>query len=279
MRGKEMIEQGNDLMSRANKAAEQIIQGYGQGLLTVDMLKAQIVDELRERQEKLLTQENVYEKVPMRNDVSVSVALQICSRALYAAWSSQEPELRNQAYENMRRYLERTLHTCRYAQKLAQCSDAIDDILNQTLFELFHNLERNPSARPRDPAAFIRWTQVAAIHHAHAFVYGLRDNRFDSLEGGKDIYGEQLIDERNQNPEEGVIAQQLQQVLFHAILSLRNPSYRQVLFSLFLAGMEEKELAHTLGLPTQEVYIRKFRAVQALRKNPEIVGMLRQWRE
>lgn len=274
-----MIEQGDDLMSRANKAAEQIIQGYGQGLLTVDMLKAQIVDELRERQEKLLTQENVYEKVPMRNDVFVSVALQICSRALYAAWSSQEPELRNRAYENMRRYLERTLHTCRYAQKLVQYSDAIDDILNQTLFELFHNLERNPSARPRDPAAFIRWTQIAAIHHAHAFVYGLRDNRYDSLEEGKEIYGEQLIDERNQNPEEGVIAQQLQQVLFHAILALRNPSYRQVLFSLFLAGMEEKELAHTLGLPAQEVYIRKFRAVQALRKNPEIVGMLRQWRE
>lgn len=274
-----MIEQGDDLMSQVRKAAEQIIQGYGQGLLTVDMLKVQVMHELRERQDKLLTQENGCEKARTRYDVLVSMAFQICSRALYAAWSSGEPERRNRAYENMRRYLERALSSCRYAQKLVQCSDAIDDILNQTLFELFHNLERNPSARPKDPTAFIRWTQAAAIHHAHAFVYGLRNDRYDSLEEGKETYGEQLIDECNHNPEEGVIAQQLQQVLIHAILSLRNSSYRQVLFSLYLAGMEEKELAHVLGVPAQEVYMRKFRAVKALRKNPEVVRMLSPWRE
>jgi len=274
-----MIEQSGDLMSHIKKAAEQIMQGYGQGLLTIDMLKAQMMHEWRERQDKLLTQENVGEKVQTRYDVLMGVALQICSRALYAAWISREPELRNRAYENMRRYLERTLYGCCYAQKLLRHSDAIDEVLNQTLFELFHNLERNPSARPRDPTFFIRWTQVAAIHHAHAFVYGLRNNRYDSLEERKEDYGEQLIDERNHNPEEGVIAQQLQQVLAHAILSLRNPSYRQVLHSLYLAGMEEKELANVLGVPKQEIYMRKFRAVQALQKNAEIVQMLRPWRE
>ena len=87
------------------------------------------------------------------------------------------------------------------------------------------------------------------------------------------------FDKCNHNPEEGVIAQQLQQVLIRAILALRNPSYRQVLFSLYLEGMEEKELAHILGVSTQEVYMRKFRAVQALRKNPEVVRMLHSWRE
>lgn len=274
-----MIEQGNELMSQVEKAAEQIIQGYGQGLLTVDILKAQMMHELRERQKKLLAQENMDAKAQTRYDVLVGVALQICSRVLYAAWVSGEPERRNRAYENMRQYLQRSLYSCRYAQKLLQHSDAIDDILNQTLFELFHNLERNPSARPKDPTAFIRWTQVAAIHHAHAFIYGLRNDRYDSLEEGKETYGEQLIDERNHNPEESVIAQQLQQVLIHAILSLRNPSYRQVLFSLYLVGMEEKELANALGVPTQEIYIRKFRAVQALRKNPEVARMLHSWRE
>ena len=40
----------------------------------------------------------------------------------------------------MRRYLERALSSCRYAQKLVQHSDAMDKIFNQTLFELFHNL-------------------------------------------------------------------------------------------------------------------------------------------
>lgn len=274
-----MIEQGDDLMLQIRKAAEQIIQGYGQGLLTVDMLKVQIMHELRKRQDKPLTQKNGYEKAQKRYDVLVNMALQICSRVLYAAWSSEEAELRNRAYENMRRYLERALSSCRYAQKLVRHSDAIDEILNQTLFELFHNFERNPSARPKDPAAFIRWTQVAAFHHAHAFVYRLRNDRYDSLEEGKEVYGEQLIDECNHNPEEGVIAQQLQQVLIRAILALRNPSYRQVLFSLYLEGMEEKELAHILGVSTQEVYMRKFRAVQALRKNPEVVRMLHPWRE
>ena len=57
-----MIEQGDDLMSQVKKAAEQIIQGYGQGLLTVDILQAHMMHELRERQNKLLTQENVCEK-------------------------------------------------------------------------------------------------------------------------------------------------------------------------------------------------------------------------
>lgn len=274
-----MIEQGGDLISQVKKAAEQIIQGYGQGLFTVDVLKAQMMHELRESQEKLLAQEKKCEKAQKRYDVLVGIALQICSRALYSAWISGEPELRNRAYENMRRYLERALYSCRYAEELLQYSDAIDDILNQTLFELFHNLERNPSARPRDPTSFIRWTQVAAIHHAHAFVYGLRANRYDSLEEGKEVYGEQLFDERNHNPEEGVIAQQLQQVLIHAILALRNPLYRQVLLSLYVAGMEEKELANALGVSVQEIYMRKFRAVQALRKNHEIVRTLRAWRE
>ncbi len=274
-----MIEQGDELISQVDKAVGQIMQDYGQGLLAEAKLKAQILHELMEREDTLLTEEKGCEKAQKRYNVLVRMALGICSQALYAAWSSQEPELRNRAYENIRRYLERTLHTCPYAQKLGQCSDAIDDILNQTLLELFHNFERNPSARPRNPVTFIRWTQVAAIHHAHAYVYGLMDNRSDSLEEGEELYGEQLVDERIQDPEEGVIAQQLQEVLIHAILALRNPSYRQVLFSLYLEGIEEKELAQSLGLTAQKVYMRKFRALQALRKSPEIMQMLRPWRE
>ena len=75
-----MIEHGDDLMLQVRKAAEQIIQGYGQGLLTVDMLKVQIMHELRKRQDKPLTQKNGCEKAQKRYDVLVNMALQICSR-------------------------------------------------------------------------------------------------------------------------------------------------------------------------------------------------------
>ena len=272
-----MIEQSGDLMSQISKAAEQTIQNYAQGLLTIEALQLQVIQVLQEKQEK------EPEKILARHNLLVSLAMQICSNTLYAAWSSKDRNLRELAYENMRRYLERSLHSCPYASRLLHHSGAIDEVLNQTLLELYHNFERNPLASPKIPATFIRWTQMAAIHQAHAFVYKRLNNHDASLdegrEGGEDTLGEQLIDERHPNPEEGVIAHQLQQALIHAILSLPNPSYRKVLLSLYLEGMEEKELANVLGVSAKEIYVWKFRALQALRKNPEIERIRQTWRE
>ena len=272
-----MIEQGEDLMVQITKAAEQTIRNYVQGLLTVEALQGQVVQTWQEKQEK------EPEKMPVRYNLLESLALQICSNTLYAAWSSKDRKLRDLAYENMRQYLERSLRSCRYATRLSQFSGAIDEVLNQTLFELYHNFERNPQACPKTSASFIRWTQMAAIHQAHAFVYKRLNNHDASLDAGReegeDTLGEKLIDERHPNPEEGVIAHQLQQALIHAILSLPNPSYRRVLLSLYLEGMEEKELANVLGVSAKEIYVWKFRALQALRKNPEIERIRQTWRE
>jgi len=268
-----MIEQGIDLMSQIDKAAMQCIQNYVEGLLTLDVLRTYIVQEWWKRQERHP------EKTEESYDLLLKLTLGICSSTLYAAWSSTDKNLRNLAYENMRRYLERSLRRCCYTNKLLQYSDAIDEVLNQTLFELFYNLERNPAARPKAPASFIRWTQVAALHQAHAFVYKRLNSRDDSLEAEEESFSEHLIDERHPDPEEDVIARQLLQALKQAILSLSNPSYRQVLLSLYMEGIEEKELANILGVPAKEIYVWKFRALRALRKKPEIERIRHPWRE
>lgn len=268
-----MIEQGIGLMSHIDKVVGQCVQEYAEGLLTLDVMRAQLLHEWWKEREKSA------ENSEVDADLLLKLALEICSSALYAAWSSKDKNLRNRAYENMRRYLERILRSCRYTNKLLAHSGAIDEVLNQTLFELFYNFERNPAARPKVPTAFIRWTQGAALHQAHAFVYKQLKSRDDSLEAEEEQFGERLIDEQHADPEEAVIAHQLLQALKQAILSLSNPSYRQVLLSLYLEGIEEKELANIIGVPAKEIYVWKFRALRALRKKPEIELMRNTWRE
>ena len=76
-----------------------------------------------------------------------------------------------------------------------------------------------------------------------------------------------------------VPSQTLQQALKDAILSLRNPHYRQVLLYTFLGGMDERDLAACLHVQVQEVYMWRCRALKAIRNNPEVMRALQAWRE
>ncbi len=76
---------------------------------------------------------------------------------------------------------------------------------------------------------------------------------------------------------EEFFTKELQRILKHAILSLRNPRYRQVLIGIFLAGMEEHELASSMGVPVQDIYLWRHRALKALRSNQEVVEALHLW--
>lgn len=265
-----MIDRSGDLLLQMQDVAEQAVLKYARGILTVEELKAQLWCEWQKR--------NI-EEVQLRQSILTRLAQALCSRALCAAWRSKQPEIRNRAFENMRRYLDYSLRQRKYAETLGQHPEVIDDILNQTLLEFCVSLKRNASAGPRDPTTFIKWTQVAAFRKAGDYIRGRIASREISLEEEKEEYVERLIDERNQNPEQEVISQQLQQALKDVILSLRNPLYRQVLLSTYLGGVEEKELAECLGLSPQEIYLCRFRALRALKKHPDIQRILRIWRD
>src|SRR5438105_6506279 len=195
------------------------------------------------------------------------------------AWRSPQPDLRNGASGHLGCYLERSLRNSGYAATLQEYENAIEDVLHQTLEELHLALIRNPSAGPDDPATFLKWAQTAVIRHAHVFVQKCKSNRCDSLDAQQETLAEQIIDERAADPQECVISQELQQVLKDAILSLRNPRYRDVLLCSYLGDMDESDVASSLNVKVQEVYLWRHRALKALRKNPDVMRALQSWRE
>ena len=66
-------------------------------------------------------------------------------------------------------------------------------------------------------------------------------------------------------------------MLSNAILSLSNKRYRQVLSGIYLAGMDERELATLLDAQVQDVYLWRCRALKALRSNRKVVEDLQIW--
>jgi len=195
------------------------------------------------------------------------------------AWRSPQPDLRNRAFDNLRCYLERSLRNSGYAATLQEYENATEDVLHQTLEELHLALIRNSSAGPDDPATFLKWAQTAVIRHAHVFVQKCKSNRCDSLDAQQETFADQFVDDHADDPQECVTSQELQQVLKDAILSLRNPRYREVLLCTYLGGMDESDLASHLNVQVQEVYMWRHRALKALRKNPDVIRTLQSWRE
>jgi len=265
-----MIERSGDLWLQIRHVAVQSIQGYAQGILTVEVLAEEILQEWKSR--------HIADEQPSHS-LLIRIAQRICSRALCMAWRSPQPDLRNRAFDNLRCYLERSLRNSGYAATLQEYENAIEDVLHQTLEELHLALIRNPSAGPDDPATFLKWAQTAVIRHAHVFAQKCKSNRCDSLDAQQEKFADQFVDEHADDPQERVISQELQQVLKDAILSLRNPRYQEVLLCTYLGGMDESDLASRLNVQVQEVYMWRHRALKALRKNPDVIRTLQSWRE
>jgi RNA polymerase sigma factor (sigma-70 family) len=265
-----MIERSGDLWSQVTNVAAQFIRGCAQGILTVDVLTEQILQEWKAIRKG--------EDQPTQA-LLARIALRICSRALCEAWRSPQPDIRNCAFDNLRRYLERLLRHSGYTSVLLHYANATEDVVHQTLEELYATLMRNPSAGPNDPAAFLMWARTVIIRHAHAFVQKRERDRCDSLDAQQEMFAEQFVDEQNHDPQQHVIDDELQQALKDAILSLRNPRYQQVLFSTYLADMDDSELARHLHVQVQDVYMWRYRALKAIRNRPEIMQILQSWRE
>ncbi len=263
-----MFEQGDDLEQHICNVASRAIQRYAQGILSVEVLAGRMMQEWVTRR--------AGDDDPSR-ELLMRIAQRICSRELYAAWCSTEHERCERAFENLRRYLESSLRQIAFAKALELRPSQIEDVVQHTLTALVLALHRNPPAGPSDPAAFLKWTQTILIRTLYASLQKALSEPCQSLEAQPQAFVEQLIDNRNEDPQEQVLQRELQQILKNAILSLRNPRYRLVLICTYLAGMDESELARYMQVEVQDVYLWRHRAIKALRSRPEVMQALRPW--
>ncbi|TMC38184.1 MAG: sigma-70 family RNA polymerase sigma factor [Chloroflexi bacterium] len=265
-----MIERDDDLWPQINAVANQAVRSCALGILTTDALAQQILLEWKARRKG---------DEPPSHGLLRRIALRICSRALCEAWRSPQHEVRNAAYENLRRYLERSLRSTGYAYRLQQDTHAVEDVLHQALEELYLSITRNLQAGPADPASFLKWAQTIVIRQAHAYVQKRDKDSCLSIENQQELYNEIPSDEQHHDPQQQIERQELRQTLKDAILSLRNRNYQQVLLYTYFADMDESEMASHLHVPVQEIYMWRYRALRALRKKPEIMQLLQIWRE
>ncbi len=250
--------------------AERAIQQYVQGLLSTETLVIQILNEVHTKH---------FDEINPSQRILTRFAQRICSRVLYDAWRSSVNERRNLAFSNLRRFLEWSLLHSSYAQQLQIYTHAIEDVLHSTLEILTVLTTQKNSGGPDDPAAFLKWTQTILIRQAHAYLERVRNDPSTSLDEQVELFAEQFVDLRNSDPLDEIILQEAQQTLVEALLSLRNPRYRQVLLGTYLMDLDEREVARQLGVETQDVYMWKHRALKALRQHPQILQILHTLRE
>ncbi len=260
----EMSEQDDDLQSRVRAVAEKAIQAYVQGILLPAGLAEQIF-----REWELVCRGDMQPP----HDVLVRIAQRICSRELYSAWRTGDVSVRNYAFYNIRRYLEHSLLNTRYAALLRTVAHAEEDVVHQTL-EILLTVEMKG---PDDPAAFLKWIQTILIRQAHAYVQRQQRGGEVSLDTQMELLQERLVNQSDGagDPLEHVLLQELHEALGKAILSMRNPNYRLVLVYTYLAGVDEDELARRLHVAVQDIYLWRHRALKALRRNHEIMRILR----
>ncbi len=263
-----MNEQGDDLRTKIQTIAKRAMQAYAQGILTVEALTEQILLEWQKMRRG--------DEQPSR-ELLWRIAQRTCSRILYDAWRSSDIAQRNQAFYNLRRYLEQLLRNVRSSSRHLNVEHAVDDIIHQTLEVLLQ--EKKPG--PDDPAAFLKWTQTILIRQVHAYQHKYQSDACVSLDAQIELFQEQLVttssasSSASRDPLEQVVLHELQQALGRAILSMRNPRYRLVLIYTFLVGVDEDEMARRLNVPVQDIYLWRHRALKALRRNPEIINILR----
>ncbi len=261
-----MLEYNSEFYSKVCGVAIEAIRHYAQGILLVEELTEQILQEWQ--------LQGGGEETPSLPWLK-GTAQRMCSRALCEAWRSERPSLREQAFDNLRRYLHFALSNSNYGAVLERYEHATEDVLQQALEELYVILRRQTLSGPNEPAAFLKWARTIVRCHAYKYVEKRKKNECTSLEAQAEVFAEEWVDSHHPEPHEYVIEREVQQFLESAIRSLRNPRYQQVLWYILLYGMTEKELADHLQIDVNEIYLRKCRALKALRKNGRAMERLR----
>ena len=260
----------NVLSSNIYAVAQKAIQQCALELLSVEALVECMLQEMREQH---LREDSLSQRTLTR------MAQRLCSRVLYNAWRSSDSEERNNAFANLRRFLEWSLLHSAYARRLQSYTCAIEDVLHSTLEILATLAAQKRSSGPDDPAAFLKWTQTILVRQAHAFwMSAIRDTSL-SLNEHEERFAEQFVDVRNGNPLDEVLVREMRKTLVDIVCSLRNPRYRQVLVATYIVDIDEQEVARQLGVAVQDVYVWRHRALKALRQEPAMLQLLHTLRE
>lgn len=262
-----MQKQNKDTCLKHRTIIENAAQTYVQGILTSEELEDRMMQEL----EQTYSRDEYFSSPTWLT----RLAQRICSRELCKAWYSTDTTIRNYAFDNLRRYLAWSLQHSHYIEPLLQYTGALEDVLHQTLETLHRMQKREQYAGPDDPATFLKWTQTIVVRQARVFLLRCQRDHCLSLEAQMELMTDRFVDKSNTDPLDYVLAQELHQTLDKAIASMRNQRYREVLVSTYLMGMEERELAIHLKVPVQDIYLWRHRALNALRKRPEVVQALR----
>ncbi|MBA2284500.1 MAG: sigma-70 family RNA polymerase sigma factor [Ktedonobacteraceae bacterium] len=268
VRGESIIEWDRSLWSRAYPVAEYAVQRYVLGLLTVEILAKQIIQEWK------VTNSERDEPTPA---LLTRIAQRICSCVLYMAWRSPEGAVREYAFANLRRYLQSSLVQVSSSTPWQRSATTVEDVLNQTLLVLHRMRLSNTHAGPDDPATFLKWVHTILMREAYASLRADERAACLSLDAQPAAFQEQFVSTCYDDPQDYVLQHELRAALRDAILSLRNPRYRQVLFYTYLAEMDERELARRWRVQAQDVYMWRHRALKALQNKPEVLRMLRVW--
>ncbi len=251
-------------MAKINDVAGEIAAMYV-GIISPQMLAEQLVFEWEARQDGSEEPDALLLK---------RMALGLCSRATCEAWRSADVERCERAFAVMGNYLRGMLWRRRYVDMFQRNPHALDDILSQTLETLYLMLREDAHAGPTNPTAFLDWIHTILRRKVYAYCKKQRQDTSLSLEEQFEALAGEWED-ASHDPMDYVLRAELQQALKQAILSLRNPRYKQVLWYGFLAGMDEGELAKHLHVPVGRIALWKHRALKMLRDNEEVMQALR----
>jgi DNA-directed RNA polymerase specialized sigma24 family protein len=273
-----MVEQDSELDTQFRRAAIETIQSCARDIISVDALMEQM------RQLWIQLEQQGAQLTP---ELVQRMALRCCSQALYWAWQSSDPYQRDRASAVLMSYLERSLRRTGYAAMLHAADYDLDEILQETLLDMQRGYRGELVAGPTDPGSFLKWSQTILIRHARQFVQKVQRDRarYASLEEEAETLWEQpadqqrFVDQSNLDPLEMLLIVELQQALNGVILSLRNQHYQEVLLCTYLVGLDEQEMSQRWEVPIQKIYLWRHRALDALRKNPDLMGKLRALRE
>jgi RNA polymerase sigma factor (sigma-70 family) len=253
-----------------SRIAVHMVEQYVEGLLSATTLEGLIWQELR-----LEAWDEQEEEDSVRRTCT-RIAQRICSRVLYAAWRSSNLYVRECVFANMRCYLEKVLRRSSHIEQWPHTSHSLEDVLHQTM-EILCKLGRRDSGGPDDPDRFLKWTQTIAVRQAYAFAEHTEHDNVLSLDENSELFVNQFVEKSE--PLNEVLLQELRNTLTLALLTLRNPQYQQVLFYTYFLELDGPEVAEKMGVLVQEVYTWRRRALMALRRQPEIIQLLRSLHE
>ncbi len=240
------------------EVAEKAIERYARGLLKVDELVILVMKE---------NQQNGEEESEQEERVFKRLALRFCSQALCEGCLSSEPAIRERAFENLWSYLEGVL--ARITSR-TETGALTSDVIQQTMVEILGSFRRR-GAGPDRTESFLKWARVILVRQLS--LYRRREYREDwsSLDMQPESVLEEIVDWKMLDPLQRVINEESRTELHSAVASLKNPYYRRVLASTYFAERGERELAEDWQVRVQDIYLWRFRALKALRKQPRVV--------